>query len=143
MTNEYFNIEDIPQSPEETNMQKSKEAIIESKQKEQEQEQETDNKSEQKEIKKDYYSLFYPAIQGLQDYVLKEAELNEATKEDKEFLLKATTDLEIKYSVNKINNEESRFIVAFITPIAKNYNKFYEWLTKKINEYRNRNNKSV
>lgn len=141
MSEEYFNFEDIQPSPEETNMQKSKQSLLDNKELEKQQEQkETETKEQKEDIKeaKQYRSLFYPIIQGLQDYILKDADIPLASNIDKETLKIATAELELKYSVNKINSEEARFISAFITPIAKNYVKFYEYLKDKINGYRNK-----
>lgn len=138
---DYFEFEDIPASPEEPNMQKAKQSIIDEKAQEQENEKAQEDKKEQKEQLKEiktYQSLFYPAVQGIQDYILKDADIPPATDEDKDQLKHATAELEIKYSANKINNEESRFIAAFLTPLAKNYSKFFDYAKAKLNTYRNK-----
>ena len=141
MSNEYFEFEDIPASPEESNFNKAKQSILDSKEAEQEEEAKKEDKQEAKEQQKEakgYQSLFYPAVQGIQDYLLKDADIPPASNEDKDNLKIATAELELKYSVNKINNEETRFITAFITPIAKNYDKFYNYMKDKVNGYRSK-----
>ena len=137
----YYEFEDISASPEEANMQKSKQSILDSKEQQKEEEQKESEIKEQKEdIKeaKQYQSLFYPFIQSIQDYILKDADIPPATNEDKESLKIATAELELKYAVNKINNEEARFISASLTPIARNYNKFFEYLKDKVNGFRSK-----
>lgn len=135
----YYEFEDISASPEEANMQKSKQSILDIKQQQKEEEiKESEIKEQKEDIKeaKSYQSLFYPIIQSIQDYILKDADIPPASNEDKESLKIATAELELKYAVNKINSEEARFITAFITPIAKNFNKFYEYLKDKVNGFR-------
>lgn len=134
-----FEFEDIPQSAEERSMQKSKEASFKKSEKDVLKSEEKQEDKEHKEELSGYTSLFYPPIQAIQDYMLKEADILPASKDERAALNKAIIDVEIKYKANKINTPEGRAVSAFITPFAKDYKKLISLITDKVNLYRNKN----